>query len=682
MQTESLKNKLTKIITNEYFDYVWLFFLSIICFGLLILELGFYWDDLPYLYQFAAFGPAGFPEFVSSDRPFSAWIFSATTSLFGFNPTGYHILALFLRWGCTVLFYLILQQIWINNRTGNLIAASIFAVYPGFLQQPIALIYNHHLSIFAMFLLSIYLMVLNEYKRKRNLFLSAFSILLSLGMFSIENFVTLEFIRPVILWRIHTTKQPEEHLKQRLLCILKVWSPYLLILFGFVYWRVILFKFPTYQPTFLFTLSHAPLAALENLLKRIPIDLYTILFGAWLKSFHFPTISDFGSTATYALWILVAGSFLSTAIIFINRDSNHQKERRSHPRKHPANGMILSGLFLFLLSASIPWVLDLPLLIEFAWDRLTIAFLPAAALIIAGILGRLERTRIIHGLLISLLICFAVGSHFENSMKFKRDWEELENFISQLSWRIPSLEKNTLLIASDVGLNYYSDNSLTSPVNLMYSENLSKSQIDFMVYYTDARSDDWFKNKDADREYIKSFRSFEFNGHTSDIVAFLYSPPGCLKVLDRKSSNSITNANLSIRQTEEIPFSSIDRIKLSPENQPFSQLFNFIPTDTWCYYFEKADLARQFRDYQEIVRLGDEASSANLSPRVASEWLPFLEGYAWTGDWEQAEEIIVTIQNAEGNFTNGMCYTLKKIQKEKNYPFIDDLSLIISKNCQ
>jgi len=102
MQLKSLKNKLKIIITNKYFDFVWLFFLSIFCFGLLIPKLGFYWDDLPYLY--AAFGPAGFPEYVSSDRPFSAWIFSATTFLFGFNPVGYHVLAFFLRWGCTILF--------------------------------------------------------------------------------------------------------------------------------------------------------------------------------------------------------------------------------------------------------------------------------------------------------------------------------------------------------------------------------------------------------------------------------------------------------------------------------------------------------------------------------------------------------------------------------------------------
>ncbi len=89
-----------------------------------------------------------------------------------------------------ILFFEIIQLIWKENKVINLVAVSIFAIYPGFLQQPIALIYNHHLSVFASLLLSIYLMILNATKEKRSFLLSSISVLLSIGMFSIENFAT------------------------------------------------------------------------------------------------------------------------------------------------------------------------------------------------------------------------------------------------------------------------------------------------------------------------------------------------------------------------------------------------------------------------------------------------------------------------------------------------------------
>ena len=144
---------------NVFLIYFWFFFLCLLCYGILIPFLGFYWDAFPYLYQFHSFGSAGFPEFVASDRPFSAWIFMLTTGLFKFNPLGYHLVAFFLRFVCVILFFQILREIWPNNRNFIFFASSIFAVYPGFLQQPIAYLYCHHFSALAIFLFSILLMV-------------------------------------------------------------------------------------------------------------------------------------------------------------------------------------------------------------------------------------------------------------------------------------------------------------------------------------------------------------------------------------------------------------------------------------------------------------------------------------------------------------------------------------------
>ena len=63
------------------------------------------------------------------------------------------------------------------------------------------------------------------------------------------------------------------------------------------------------------------------------------------------------------------------------------------------------------------------------------------------------------------------------------------------------------------------------------------------------------------------------------------------------------------------------------------------PDYTWCYYFQKAELARQIDDWQLIVDLGDEAFRQSYFPNDVSELLPFIEGFARVRDWDRAEEL-------------------------------------------
>ena len=59
----------------------------------------------------------------------------------------------------------------------------------------------------------------------------------------------------------------------------------------------------------------------------------------------------------------------------------------------------------------------------------------------------------------------------------------------------------------------------------------------------------------------------------------------------------------------------------------------------WCYYFQKAELARQLRDWDQVAALGDRAFRLEDSPNDPVERFVFIEGYAHTGDWERAVEL-------------------------------------------
>jgi hypothetical protein len=61
-------------------------------------------------------------------------------------------------------------------------------------------------------------------------------------------------------------------------------------------------------------------------------------------------------------------------------------------------------------------------------------------------------------------------------------------------------------------------------------------------------------------------------------------------------------------------------------------LFGAEPAHGWCYYYERADLARQLGDWAEVTRLGAEAAQKGLAASDPIEWIPFLQAHVLLGD--------------------------------------------------
>jgi hypothetical protein len=258
---------------------------------------------------------------------------------------------------------------------------------------------------------------------------------------------------------------------------------------------------------------------------------------------------------------------------------------------------LLSGILLLLLAGSIVWVLEMPLKIEFAWDRMTLAFIPGIAILAAFIYALTKKTRAFANILFCLLISTAVGCHFENEMSYKRDWEDMKDMFWQMSWRMPELKSGTTILGSDIGLDYYSDNSLTAPLNLMYAPDSKSHALDYVFYYSEVRVGTRLYSLDKDQKIHQPYRSFSFTGSTNQVVAVKYNSPACLQVMDRVYANSISLPNLSDMQVKELRLTDLSLIEPDPANQPLAAIFDSEPAVDWCYYFEKADLARQLGDY-------------------------------------------------------------------------------------
>ena len=95
--------------------------------------------------------------------------------------------------------------------------------------------------------------------------------------------------------------------------------------------------------------------------------------------------------------------------------------------------------------------------------------------------------------------------------------------------------------------------------------------------------------------------------------------------------------------------------------------FGAEPPHGWCYYYEKADLARQQGNWDDVVRLGDEAAKHRLHPNDAIEWLPFLQGYAYTGNIPGLDGVAKTVKQ-EAYYRKQACETLLAMNRGKK-PF-------------
>ena len=147
-----------------------------------------------------------------------------------------------------------------------------------------------------------------------------------------------------------------------------------------------------------------------------------------------------------------------------------------------------------------------------------------------------------------------------------------------------------------------------------------------------------------------------FRGNKDGSIAVLFEPEigHCLWVM-RPEYASYKALSQPMRQLASISF--VDRIKNTPEN-PDSFLLKYLytkPEQDWCYFYEKADLANQFEEWDEVVHLWNAASSNDLKPGNGFEFIPFIESFAHSGDWETAMKMTRSSQKTAQGIDPLLC---------------------------
>ena len=216
-------------------------------YGIFAFQQGFHWDDWGVAWLIRTLGKPGLVDYFSTNRPFLAYVYSITTTLFGTNPIAWQLFSLIMRWLTAVSLLWVLRTIWPERVRETFFATVFFLVYPGFNQQAIGIIYGHFFLAQTLLFISIGLMLKFAHRPRQLWWAGLLGTLLSaFNLFSTEYFFGLELLRPVLLWL--GLRQAWPDWKPRLKHAILTYLPFFLVLLGFLYWRYFILGFYLYQP--------------------------------------------------------------------------------------------------------------------------------------------------------------------------------------------------------------------------------------------------------------------------------------------------------------------------------------------------------------------------------------------------------------------------------------------------
>lgn len=604
--------------------------LIVLAFGLQTPGLGFYWDDLPLAWFSHQFGPGYFINY-EPYRPVSGLLYFFSFSFLHESPLAWQLYGLLWRWLCVLAFWWLLRLLWSKTSRQATIVALLFALYPGFSQQPIALIYSLYFMYYTLFLLSLCFMLLAvRANRYWTVLLTGGALVLSLvTMFSTEYFYGLEILRPLLLWLVLRGRSLTGLKRWRR--ALMAWAPYLLAAIGVLTWRYMQSLQIAYESTLMTNLAKQPLSTLTTLLATMLGDFFEAGLAAWGRLAEPFAGSNFHSRSFWAsVLVLLAGAGLGLLAI------GGPQLKSEKEGKNSAGEAIAMGAVALLLSGLAFWVADLPMRLSFPWDRFTLPMMFGVALIFGGIFETVEKYQTAKIALLSILLGLCSTYQFWNGNEYRLEWRELQNFFAQMQWRVPGLEANTALLSTQLrALPHYSDNSLTAPLNWIYSGEDFET-LPYYLAFLDVRTGKGLFGI-GDEPIEKPYRSLNYVGNSADIVLFIYEPPGCLRILDPQLDMRFPR--LPELLEEQVGRSNLRRILPERVKGKGALLFPARIEDDWCYYYELADLSRQSGDWQRVASLGEEAFSLNLGPHHPAELTPFVEASAMLGQWEMAADL-------------------------------------------
>ena len=601
----------------------------------LVGKLGYYYDDWYLMYSAGAYGPGVFWDIFSIDRPLRALVMIPAYLLFGGSPLYYNLSAYFFRVVGALALLWSLNMLWPGKRSVTTLMSLLFLIYPGFLSQPNAIDYQSHIVSFAAALVSVGLTlkaILSE-NHIAKVLCHATSILLGWFYLSqIEWYISIEFFRWACIFMLSSRQGGT--LFQKGVQALRWGYPSILVPTIFLVWRLFFFTSERGATDVGIQSEQIRLYPIQTIYHwgiQVLQDLFDVMLSAWVIPLSQLTgyIQRWGGV----LAVITVGLILFVFHKLKDGDSQDESSQFDMHREALLLGLLTATAGLIPIAMVNREVL-FPYFSRYSWiSSIGVTIFVATAL--NSVNGRLLRNGILAGL------CFiSILTHHANAVKSVQETTLTRNFWWQVSWRVPGMEKGTTLIANNPGVALEEDYFVWGPANLIYyPEKQNNENIQPGLYASILNRDAIIKVLTRERQKYNNRRNIiTYPNYRNLLILTQPTSNSCVHVIDGSQPEYSRNERDSIRVVG--PYSEIEHV-LTEEmpHMPPMVVFGPEPPHGWCYYYEKADLARQRGDWDEVLNLGTQALNKGFAPQDDIEWIPFLQAYAVGGDTDQLMEM-------------------------------------------
>jgi hypothetical protein len=599
-------------------------------------KLGFYRDDWYMLWSANARGADSIIDLFSIDRPFMGYTYDLTYRLLGNSPVPWQVYAFVLKTLGALAVFGIVRLVWPEQRPAATGAALLFLIYPGFLGQPNAATKTNQLFSLTAGLASIWLsgLALSRKRKGARPALIAAAVLLGLVNFLLyEYMIGLEVMRVGVLWLLPQQTEPLG-MRRRIRRFLTDAWPYALAILAFLVWRLGFFhseRGGTDQFSVLQSMLESARGTLVHLGLQSVMDVLETVVLAWAVPLERYAAQERARSLAAALMIGAAMVALCYVVMEFGRRWRQEDEVAGNGTR-TVSVVLFAGLSLY--GALFPVLIaGRDVNFDGGYDKYTLHASPAAAILLVGLIFGLTRGRG-RQVLIGLLIFLGVSSSVLNAYHWERFWENQKTVWWQLWWRAPGLQDGTVLLVSIPEESFFEDYEMWGPANLIYRPGSQTITLGAEILNPAT-----IAKVRAGTVETRGMRKLTFvRDFNRSLLLSLGSENSCLHVVDRE------DLTLPLEYEAELVsilrYSHVEQIDLAGSTSPPpAGMFGSEPEHDWCYFYQKAELAKQAGDWETVRALTEEVMAAGLKPIDQVEWLPFLEASLWAGDQNTADTL-------------------------------------------
>ncbi len=621
-----------KKISNTWLAIGLITFVSLLTYGVLISQLGFYRDDW-YLFSTAqSNGLAGIVALFRIDRPLVGYVYAFGYHFLGTSPLAWQVVTLIARLIGNLAFFWLLRLIWPDRHMENLAAALLFSIYPGYTVQPNAGVYITDLlaSAAALISFSLTIKVVQSSRLWLRVLLSVpagLLMLFYLGLF--ESAIGLEVARLALVWYV-IQRQDQAEFKVALFRSIKADVLYLLLGGAFVVWRLFFFQ-STRRATNLTVLigkyGALPLHSMLTVTIETIKDIVETTVFAWVVPFYqFVASSNYHDLAIAigcSLFVLVCSYFvlrhLTQAVVPPAAEPNHDQHLH----------LIWLGLLVVIFALLPIDIAGRNILFTDQWDRYTLYASMGVALTVTGFTFTFFRGSA-RTIFLLVLIGMSVVVHYFSAAVYRDFWSGERDLWQQMAWRAPGLKQGTMLFASPAGGGFEEGYEIYGPANMVYYPGQGVQIGGDVLNSATAANIQLQKNRQhRDRDVLVA------DNYQNALIAVYPNGQSCLHVLDGRKVElpGVLDGSLA---PEVAAYSRIDQIETLTPPVSLPAFLSGEQPRPWCFYYQKMDLARQQSDWEQVAHLADQALAKDLNPEDPSEWMPVLEAYITLGRVQDA----------------------------------------------